>query len=32
MTNESCPRHVALSSLVDDALAPRERAETTLSV
>lgn len=32
MTNESCPRHVALSSLVDDALAPRERAEITTHV
>ncbi|MDT3671999.1 MAG: zf-HC2 domain-containing protein [Aromatoleum sp.] len=32
MTNETCPRHVALSALIDDALAPRERAEITAHV
>lgn len=32
MTNETCPRHVALSALIDHALAPRERAEITAHV
>ncbi len=32
MTNETCPRRVALSALIDDALAPRERTEITAHV
>ncbi|WP_332674291.1 zf-HC2 domain-containing protein [Aromatoleum sp.] len=32
MTNETCPRHVALSALIDDALAPGERAEIAAHV
>lgn len=32
MTNETCPRYVALSALADDVLAPRERVEITTHV